>query len=131
MQKNKINRLFTIFFALLALLVPIAANAVHNSVEFGTDVSTLASSPTLWLAVVIGTTVAVFSVYFSVQMAGSTIGSAMKFFGIGMLLITSGFISVIFKWSSLDIEKYVHDGVFIVGCLCCLWGIFKIRKLSQ
>ncbi len=130
-EQNKINKLITGFFALMSTFVPVATHAVHGTNDMGVGYVASVSNPNLWVATIIGTTVAICSIYFSVQMSGSTIGSAMKFFGIGMLLITSGFMSVVFQWPSSVVRVYLHDGGFIIGCLFCLWGIFRIRKLSQ
>ena len=93
--------------------------------------ATFAGSYTLWIAIIIGFVVAILTLLFSVQMSGSAVGSVLRNFGLGILFIVLGFLSVVLAWTTPDVQKIVHDLLFIAGCLSCLAAVLKIRKTSM
>ncbi len=109
------------------LALPVVALAADESA----GPATFAGSYTLWIAIIIGFVVAILTLLFSVQMSGSAVGSVLRNFGLGILFIVLGFLSVVLAWTTPDVQKIVHDLLFIVGCLSCLAAVLKIRKTSM
>lgn len=109
----------------VSLLAPALALAQESA-----GPATFAGSYTLWIAIIIGIVGSLVTFYYSQQMGGSTVGGILRLFGLGMLVVVLGFLSVVVAWAAAPIQKVVHDLLFILGYLLMLAGASRLKKLS-
>ena len=95
-----------------------------------TDVATFVGSYTLWAAIIIGFIASLATLFYANQLKGGVIGTALTFFGAGMLFVVAGFLAVVVSWTDADTQKIVHDLAFILGYVLMLSGAFRLRQIA-
>lgn len=91
--------------------------------------TTFVGSYTLWIAIVIGFAASLATLYYAYQLQGGLVGKALTLFGAGMFFVVLGFLAVAVAWATPDVQKIVHDVVFIIGYVLMLMGAVRLRKL--
>ena len=116
---------YLLLISALSFTLPVFAQEAESA---GT--ATFTGSITLWIAIIIGFIASFLTLSYAVQMKGSTVGTILSLFGIGMFLVVVGFLAVVVAWAPAPVQKLVHDLVFIIGYVLMLVGATRIRRLS-
>jgi len=98
--------------------------------EVGAGPATFNKSYTLWIAIIIGI-IASLMVLSNAQKLGGTIAKVLWLFGIGMLFVVVGFLSVVIVWAPEGTQKIVHDFLFILGYVLMAIGGSRLYRLSR
>lgn len=110
---------------MLALfMVPVMA-------QEGAGPETFEGSETLWIAIIIGITASVLTLFNASRLSGTKPASILWPIGFGMMFVVLGFISVVVAWVDSATQKLVHDVFFIIGYLLMGWGAVKLTSLKR
>jgi hypothetical protein len=93
-------------------------------------VATFVGSYTLWAAIIIGIIASLATLFYANQLKGGVVGTSLTLFGVGMLLVVLGFLTVVISWTDADTQKVVHDLAFILGYILMLSGAFRLREIA-
>ena len=110
----------------LAILLPSMAFAQ----DAGAGPSTFQGSYSLWGAIAIGIIASAITIFNAMKLGGA-ISKALWFFGIGMLLVVVGFMSVVLAWAPEFTQKMVHDSLFIIGYILMTLGGTSLYRLNK
>ncbi len=92
--------------------------------------STFQGSYSLWGAIGIGVIATVITLFNAMKLGGA-ISKALWFFGLGMLLVVVGFLSVVVAWAPEATQMVVHDSLFIVGYILMTLGGTSLYRLNR
>lgn len=115
------------------LMIPVEllfTGAVLAQAQESAGPATFVGSYTLWAAIIIGFVASLATLVYAYRLKGGIVGAALNLFGVGMLLVVLGFLSVVFSWATVDLQKVVHDLVFILGYILMLAGALRLRQVT-
>jgi hypothetical protein len=117
---------------ILLLLIPILilSSPVIAQEDGANSVASFVGSYTLWAAIVIGFAASLATLFYAYRLQGGVVGVSLNFFGVGMLFIVLGFLTVVVEWSDVSTRNLVHDIVFILGYISMLIGAFRLRQIA-